>query len=113
MSQATLRFICRFAFSEVIMKKGLNSVYGVIAVILAVLSLRYGGYVLIPLFGEIGAFFGGALIALIALVFTLASKTKLKEVFPTELPPIKKFAGALIMHVGVTLVSSGISVITG
>ena len=106
MSQATLRFICRFAFFEVIMKKGLNSIHGIIAVVLAILSLLFGGFILIPIFGERGAFLGSVLIALIALIFTLLTKTKLSEVFPTELPAIKKFFGALFMYIGVTFVSS-------
>ncbi len=113
MSQATLRFICRFAFFEVIMKKGLNSIHGIIAIVLAILSLLFGGFILIPIFGNNGAFLGGVLIALIALAFTLLTKTKLSEVFPTKLPPIKKFFGSAIMYAGVTFISSGISVIIG
>ena len=95
------------------MKKGLNSIHGIIAAVLAILSLLFGGFILIPIFGERGAFLGSVLIALIALIFTLLTKTKLSEVFPTELPPIKKFFGALFMYIGVTFVSSGISVIVG
>ena len=95
------------------MKKGLNSILGIIAVVLATLSLLFGGYLLIPIFGNNGAFLGGVLIALIGLVFTLATKTKLREVFPITPPPIKKFFGALCMYIGVTMASSGISVLTG
>lgn len=108
-----LRFICRFDFFEVIMKKGLNSIHGIIAVVLAVLSLLFGGFILIPIFGKNGAFLGGVLIALIALIFTLLTRTKISEVFPTKLPPIKKFFGSAIMYAGVTFISSGISVIIG
>ena len=113
MSQATLRFICRFDFFEVIMKKGLNFIHGIIAVVLGILLLEFGGYVLMPIFGEKGAFLGGVFIALIALAFTFLTKTKIKEVFPTELPPIKKFFGSVMMYVGVTFMSSGLSVIIG
>lgn len=95
------------------MKKGLNSIHGIIAIVLAILSLLFGGFILIPIFGERGAFLGSVLIALIAIIFSFLTKTKLSEVFPTELPPIKKFFGALFMYVGVTFVSSGISVIVG
>ncbi len=95
------------------MKKGLNSIHGIIAIVLAILSLLFGGFILIPIFGERGAFLGGVLIALIALVFTLLTKTKLSEVFPVELPPIKKFFGSVFMYAGVTFISSGISVIVG
>ncbi len=95
------------------MKKGLNSIHGVIAIVLAILSLLFGGFILIPIFGERGAFLGGVLIALIALIFTLLTKTKLSEVFPVGLPPIKKFFGSVLMYIGVTLFSSGISVIVG
>ncbi len=95
------------------MKKGLNSIHGILAIVLAILSLLFGGYILIPIFGNNGAFLGGVLIALIALIFTLLTKTKIKEVFPTELPPIKKFFGSVLMYVGVTLISSGFSVIVG
>lgn len=95
------------------MKKGLNSIHGIIAIVLAVLSLLFGGVILIPIFGNNGAFLGGVLIALIALIFTLFTKTKLSEVFPTELPPVKKFFGSVLMYAGVTFISSGISVIVG
>lgn len=95
------------------MKKGLNSIHGIIAVVLAVLSLLFGGFILIPIFGNNGAFLGGVLIALIALIFTLLTRTKISEVFPTKLPPVKKFFGSAIMYVSVTFISSGISVIIG
>ncbi len=95
------------------MKKGLNSIHGIIAIVLAILSLLFGGFILIPIFGNNGAFLGGVLIAIIALIFTLGTKTKLSEVFPITPPPIKKFFGALCMYIGVTMVSSGISVLTG
>ena len=95
------------------MKKGLNSIHGILAVVLAVLSLLFGGLILIPIFGNSGAFLGGVLIALIAIAFTYLTKTKISEVFPTRLPPIKKFFGSAIMYVSVTFISSGISVIIG
>ncbi len=95
------------------MKKGLNSIHGIIAIVLAILSLLFGGFILIPIFGNNGAFLGGVLIALIALLFTLMTRTKLSEVFPISLPPIKKFFGSVIMYAGVTFISSGISVIVG
>ncbi|MBQ8253890.1 MAG: CPBP family intramembrane metalloprotease [Clostridia bacterium] len=95
------------------MKKGLNSIHGIIASILAFLSLLFGGFILIPLFGENGAFLGSALIALIALIFVFATKTKLSCVLPFELPSVKKFFGAVFMFAGVTFISSGLSVIVG
>ncbi len=95
------------------MKKGLNSIHGIVAIVLAILSLVFGGFILIPIFGENGVFLGGVLMALIALAFALSTKTKMSEVFPLELPPIKKFFGSVFMYVGVNYVSSGISVIVG
>ncbi len=95
------------------MKKGLNSVHGIIALALAFLALIFGGFITIPLFGELGAFLGPVLVALIALIFILLTKTKFSEVFPLELPSVKKFFGSLIMFFGVMLVSSGFSVVIG
>lgn len=94
-------------------RKGLNYIHGIIAIILAVIALLFGGYILIPLFGRYGGLFVGVLIALIAFLFTLVTKTKLSEVFPFALPPVKKFFGSVLMYVGVTMFTSSISLIVG
>ncbi len=94
-------------------RKGLNYIHGTIAVILAFIALLFGGYILIPIFGRYGGLFAGVLIALIALLFTLVTRTKLSEVFPFALPPVKKFFGSVFMYAGVTMFSSSISLIVG
>lgn len=94
-------------------RKGLGVLHGVIAAILAVLALLFGGNILIPLFGERGAFLGGVLIALIALIITVLTRTKLSEVFPVALPPVRQFFGSSMMFIGVSMFGSAISVLTG
>ena len=92
--------------------KGLNWIHGLIATVLAILFLLFGGYILIPLFGKSGGLFAGVFIAGIAVIFTLLTKTKFSEVLPHELPPMRKFFGAVLMYIGVNFTSSAISVFT-
>lgn len=94
-------------------RSGLNYKYGVIASALAILFLLYGGYILIPLFGEKGALLAGIPIALMGVVLTFISGTSFKEVLPFRLPPVKSFFGALMLHIGVTSASACVTVILG
>ncbi len=93
--------------------KGLNYIYGIIGFVLALLSLVYGGYLLVPLFGVAGAFLGSAGVALVGIVLTVISGTKFSEVFPLKLPSAKKFFGAFMMMVGITLANSSLSLLIG
>lgn len=93
-------------------RKGLNSIHGIIATLLAVLFLLFGGYIVVPLFGENGGLYAGVFIALIGVIFTVLTKTRAKEVFPFRLPPIKQFFGSIFMYIGLMMFSASISVIT-
>ncbi len=94
-------------------RKGLNCIHGIFAIVLALVSLLFGGYILVPLFGERGGLFAGVFLALIALALTLLAKTRLSEVFPMELPPVKQLLGSVMMYAGVTMFSSSISLFVG
>ena len=94
-------------------RKGLGTIHGVIAVALALVALLFGGNILVPVFGQSGALLGSVLIAIIALAITFLKKTKLADVFPIALPPIRQFFGSVMMFVGVSMFGSAISVLTG
>ncbi len=94
-------------------RKGLNYIYGIAGIVLAMLALEFGGYLLIPLFGRVGGLLVGAIIALIALGLTALSSTRLREVFPMALPPIRQLAGSVMMYIGVTMFSTSLSLFVG
>ena len=94
-------------------RKGLNSIHAVIAVALALLTFIFGGYILVPLFGEKGTLYAGIPVALIGLLMTRASNTKLSEIFPFKLPPVRAFFGALLLYLGTNYARSVFSLILG
>ena len=92
--------------------KGLRWIHGVLAFSLAMLVLLFGGYVLIPLFGKVGAFLAGAVIALIGVVFTMLTKTKWSAVLPHEMPPIRRFFGGVFFYISIVMLNGIYSVLT-
>lgn len=91
-------------------KRGLNYIHGICATVVAILFLLFGGFIMIPIFGEKGSLYACIPIALIGIGFTYFTKTKPKEVFPFALPPIKTFFGAILLAIGVRMFSTAISV---
>ena len=94
-------------------KKGLNIWHGLLATLISILFLLFGGIIMIPIFGKMGSLYACIPIALIAAGFTCFTKTKFKEVFPFALPPIKVFFGSLILSFGVRMFSTAVSVGVG
>lgn len=89
--------------------KGLNYRHGIYATIIAVLFLLFGGFIMTPIFGDQGSLYACIPVALIGVGFTYFTKTSPKEVFPFALPPIKTFFGAILLSVGVRLMSTAVS----
>jgi len=85
--------------------------HGLVASVLAILFLLFGGYVLYPLFGEIGGYLAPLFIALIAVVIVILTKTKASEVFPFRLPSIREFFTSVGMYVGVMLLSAALTML--
>lgn len=87
-------------------RKGLNFIYGIIATLIALVLMVFGGSILVPLLGEKGVLFVGLPIAAVCVVLTLISGSEFSEVFPFKLPPVKSFFGALLLFIGVSNASN-------
>ena len=87
-------------------KRGLGPFHGVLIFLMAMLFMLFGGSLLIPLFGSIGAYLAGVVLALMAIAFTAATKTKPSAVFPFALPPVRQFFSAVLLYVGTMMFNS-------
>ena len=92
-------------------KNHLKAWHGLLASALAILFLWFGGYLLYPLFGEIGGYLAPLCIALIAIVIVWLTKTKVSEVFPFRLPSVREFFTSVGMYIGITMLGAAVTML--
>ncbi len=92
-------------------KNRLKLWHGVLATVLAILFMLFGGIPLYALFGDVGGMLAGIFLALIGVAFVLATRTKLSEVFPMRLPPVRQFFASIGICIGVTFLNSAIGLL--
>jgi membrane protease YdiL (CAAX protease family) len=85
--------------------------HGIVASLLVIAFMLFGGSLLYAVFGEIGGYLAGTIVALIGLAFVLLTKTKFSEAFPFALPSIRQFFAAVALFVGVFFLNGAIGVL--
>lgn len=85
--------------------------HGIVASLLVIVFMLFGGSLLYAVFGEIGGYLAGTIVALIGLAFVLLTKTKFSEAFPFALPSIRQFFAAIALFVGVFFLNGAIGVL--
>jgi len=85
--------------------------HGIVASLLVIVFMLFGGILLYAAFGEIGGYLAGVVVALIGLAFVLLTKTKFSEVFPFALPSVREFFAAVLLFVGVFFLNGAIGVL--
>ncbi len=85
--------------------------HGLVASVLAILFMLFGGIPLYALFGEIGGLLAGVFLGLLGLAFVVMTRTKLSEVFPLRLPPVRQFFASIGLYIGVFFLNAAISVL--
>ncbi len=91
-------------------KRNLNSWHGVLATVLALLFMLFGGWFMHALFGRLGGMLAGTVLALIGLVFLLITRTRITEAIPMQLPPVRQFFASIGIMIGITCLNGAISV---
>jgi membrane protease YdiL (CAAX protease family) len=85
--------------------------HGIVASLLVIVFMLFGGVLLYATFGDIGGYLAGLVVALIGLVFVLLTKTKFSEVFPFALPSVREFFAAVALFVGIFFLNGAIGVL--
>jgi len=92
-------------------KNRLKIWHGLLASGIVILFMIFGGIPMYAIFGEVGGYLAGIVVALIALLFVCLTKTKASEVFPMALPPVRQFFAAVAMFVGVYFLNAAIGLL--
>ncbi len=85
--------------------------HGIAASLLVILFMLFGGTLMYAVFGEIGGYLAGIMVAVIGFAFVLLTKTKFSEVFPFALPSVREFFAAVVLFVGVFFLNGAIGVL--
>ncbi len=92
-------------------KRQLTSWHGILATILALLFMLFGGELMYSLFGNVGGMLAGLVLAVLGLIFVIATRTKISDAVPLKLPPIRQFFASVGIMVGVVFLNAVISLI--
>lgn len=85
--------------------------HGLLASVIVLLFMIFGGIPMYAIFGEVGGYLAGIVVALIALLFVWLTKTKVSEAFPVALPPVRQFFAAVAMFVGLFFLNAAVGLL--
>ncbi len=92
-------------------KNRLKPWHGMVASLCVIAFMLFGGHLMYMVFGEIGAYLAGLVVAGIALLVVLLTKTKPSCVFPFSLPPVRQFFAAVVLFIGIFFLNSALGML--